>query len=317
MGARSRRNWWVFLLVGFATALVLSAAGLAFVHLRGERLFDRAAAESEAEAGAFANAVSSWVLGPLPQSHLLSRVVQIALEGDAVYVVISYFGDVLVDERAVGWERADLPATRGEGERTTLASFGGTLILDTVVPVGENPTSRASVRIGTLARYLEVQLRSTELSTAAVAFGVWMLVLLLFTARSFGPRAPAGAVGRPASASANVELQKPVGFPLAIDMRSKTVTYQDQPVPVAPKPFQLLELLLKDRDKVFNEQEIIEHVWADSHYATASDVRQCVYRLRQKLNEIETGLGDCIANVKGFGYRFDPNGLDQQPSEGI
>lgn len=319
MSAQSRKNWRLFLVVGLAAALVFSVAGFVFVQQRSVSLVDRAAAESEEEALAFANALSAWILASLQQTHLLSRVVQITLEGDSVYVVISYLDDVIVDERAAGWERADLPSIREDSEKTVLLSLGGTLVLDTLVPVGEDPNTPATVRIGTVARYLEVQLRSTELSTAATAFGLWALILLFF-GWPFGRKAPASASAatRPTDGHLAKGLRgAPVSVPLMVDTRAKTATYQDRSLSLAPKPFQLLELLVQDHDKVFNEQEIIDHVWTDSDYATASDVRQCVYRLRQRLNEIEAGLGNCIANVKGFGYRFDPDKLDQQTSGGI
>jgi DNA-binding winged helix-turn-helix (wHTH) protein len=298
------------LLVGVAAAVVLSAVAWGLVRTRSGNLVDHAAVESKRNAEVFAHAVAGWVLSPLHQTHLLSRVIEIALEGDVVYVVISYLGNTILDERSAGWERVELPGVNAPDEEPTLLPLARVLVLDTVVPVGEDPESPATVRIGTHARYLEVQLRSVRLSGAVSAFGLWALALL-FSSWLFLRRATGRAVVDSTTArSAGARQMKPVQFALTIDDRAKTAAYQDRQLPLSPKPFQLLELLIRDCDKVFNEQEIIDHVWSDSPYATASDVRQCVYRLRQKLNEIELGLGDCIANVKGFGYRFDSARLD-------
>jgi DNA-binding winged helix-turn-helix (wHTH) protein len=305
------------LLVGVAAAVVFSAVAWGFVRARSGSLVDGAAVESKRNAEVFAHAVAGWVLSPLHQTHLLSRVIEIALEGDVVYVVISYLGNTILDERSVGWERIELPGVDATDEEPTLSLLAGALILDTVVPVGDDPESPATVRIGTHARYLEVQLRSVRLAGAVSAFGLWALALL-FSTWLFLRRATARAVDvSTVTRSTGAGRMKPVQFPLTIDDRAKTAAYQNRQLPLSPKPFQLLELLIRDCDKVFNEQEIIDHVWSDSPYATASDVRQCVYRLRQKLNEIELGLGDCIANVKGFGYRFDSASLGRSSDQEI
>jgi len=315
MDVRSLRLWHLVLVVGLATALVFSVAGIVCVHQWSERSIDVASVASQAEARAFASAVSSWVVTSLPQTHLLSRVIQIALESDTVYVVITSLGKVLVDERAVGWKRMTLPDRVGD-EPTMVIPIAGTLVLDTSVPVGDGSVAQATVRMGTLAHHLQDQLQNIKLSTAGIAFGLWAFGLLLFTTWRFRHGARADAKQRSeAGGPRPLPASNSVSFPLMIDARAKQVSYQDLPVPIAPKLFQLLELLLTDDNRVFTEQEIIDHVWTDSHYATAADVRQCVYRLRCRLNEIEAGLGECVANVKGFGYRFDPNRLSEPTDE--
>jgi DNA-binding winged helix-turn-helix (wHTH) protein len=143
---------------------------------------------------------------------------------------------------------------------------------------------------------------------------VWFVALviaaILIRPRQLRRRQFAAPVSSDASEVLNFDSE---GFPLVIDSRTKCVSYLDRELSLSPKPFLLLELLVRDYGRVFNDQEIIEHVWTDTPYVNSNDVRQCVYRLRCRLNDVEAGLGDCIANVKGFGYRFDPTRLQTTP----
>ena len=60
---------------------------------------------------------------------------------------------------------------------------------------------------------------------------------------------------------------------------------------------------------------MLEALWSDSPYADSNDIRQCIYQLRRRLDAVLPKAGRCIANVRGFGYRFDVEHLTA-PSNG-
>jgi DNA-binding response OmpR family regulator len=90
---------------------------------------------------------------------------------------------------------------------------------------------------------------------------------------------------------------------IQIDDRSKTVTVGDITMALSPKEYNLLILLASEPGRVFSSDEIIAHLWPGSSRAAASDVKQYIHLLRNKLDKT-AHLSDPIENVKGFGYRL-------------
>ena len=94
-------------------------------------------------------------------------------------------------------------------------------------------------------------------------------------------------------------------------------TLADRQLEFPPKLFHLLEMLASEPDQAFGAEEILKRVWADAQYASANDVRQSIYRLRRRLNQLQPGLGECIINIKGFGYRLDIERIPHPPEHEV
>ena len=91
--------------------------------------------------------------------------------------------------------------------------------------------------------------------------------------------------------------------PCRIDQRTKSVVLNGKTVELSPKEYALLQLLASEPGRVFNKREIIARLWPGSSRADASDVKQYVHLLRNKLGAV-TSHSCGIENVKGFGYKF-------------
>ena len=92
--------------------------------------------------------------------------------------------------------------------------------------------------------------------------------------------------------------------PVEVDLRAKSVTIDGKPVPLSPKEFNLLALLARDTGRVFTSEEIINELWGGDSKATGSDVKQCIYQLRCKIEQ-DPHAPRWIRNVKGFGYKLE------------
>jgi len=90
---------------------------------------------------------------------------------------------------------------------------------------------------------------------------------------------------------------------LMIDNASKRVEIRGEQLELSPKEFDLLYLLAQAPGKVFSNQEILDRVWTDSHMATAQDVKQYIYFVRQKVEE-DPKQPSLIVTVRGFGYKL-------------
>ena len=90
---------------------------------------------------------------------------------------------------------------------------------------------------------------------------------------------------------------------VSMDDRSKEVKINGHPVSLSPREYDLLKLLISEPNRVFSTDEIIQTVWPNKSNADATDVKQYIHLLR---NKIESSSPDhrLIQTVKGFGYRF-------------
>lgn len=94
-------------------------------------------------------------------------------------------------------------------------------------------------------------------------------------------------------------------FPgLEIDLSTKTVTSYGHPVVLSAKEFQLLVLLAKHPNRVFDAEALYDLIWSDNKLGDLRTVMVHIYNLRQK---IEKNPRDplYIHTVRGAGYKFN------------
>jgi DNA-binding response OmpR family regulator len=71
-----------------------------------------------------------------------------------------------------------------------------------------------------------------------------------------------------------------------------------------PKEFRLLELLVRHPGQVFSTNAILAQIWGPERIGEADLVKQCVYRLRKKV-EPDPNTPQYIHSVRGEGYFFE------------
>ncbi len=91
---------------------------------------------------------------------------------------------------------------------------------------------------------------------------------------------------------------------LQLDPSQCEVKYRDRKVPVTPKEYALLELMLRNRHQVLNRKAILEGLWSyEDDVPDENTVKAHVKGLRQKLRA--AGADDLIETVYGLGYRLN------------
>jgi diguanylate cyclase (GGDEF)-like protein len=91
---------------------------------------------------------------------------------------------------------------------------------------------------------------------------------------------------------------------LILDSGSCEVRYRGQLLHLSPKEYGLLELLLRNPQRVFSSSSILEHLWGFEDMPSEETVRTHIKRLRRKLKA--AGAAEIIDNVYGMGYRLKP-----------
>ena len=88
---------------------------------------------------------------------------------------------------------------------------------------------------------------------------------------------------------------------LILDMDKHTVTVKNRLVPMTPKEFDLLAMMLQNKRKALNRQNLLTAVWGYDAPGSTGTIDVHIRHLRKKLQS----HGAKIKTVLGFGYRFD------------
>lgn len=91
---------------------------------------------------------------------------------------------------------------------------------------------------------------------------------------------------------------------LVLDPVQHLVKLGGKDIKLYPKEFSLLELFMRNPQRVFSGDELLNKVWPTDADASIETVRTTMLRLRQKID-----LDDeqpFIKTIRGVGYRFEP-----------
>jgi DNA-binding response OmpR family regulator/HPt (histidine-containing phosphotransfer) domain-containing protein len=92
---------------------------------------------------------------------------------------------------------------------------------------------------------------------------------------------------------------------LCLDPSSAQVTFQQTVVPCRPKEYTLLELLLRNPQRLLSRSNIIDHLWSFDDAPVEGSVTNLIKDLRRRLKA--AGMEqDPIETVYGLGYRLKP-----------
>jgi DNA-binding response OmpR family regulator len=88
---------------------------------------------------------------------------------------------------------------------------------------------------------------------------------------------------------------------LLLNPSSCEVTYNEQPLTLTTKEYDLLELFMRESHHVFSTDEILGRLWSSEEFPSEATVRSHIRRLRQKL--VKAGApADFISTMHGRGY---------------
>ncbi len=88
---------------------------------------------------------------------------------------------------------------------------------------------------------------------------------------------------------------------LELNLDKKLVSIDGEDIPFTKTEFEILQLLLDERGRVFSRQELIERIWPKDVLVLDRTVDVNITRLRKKIGR----FSKCIVTRLGFGYYFD------------
>jgi len=95
---------------------------------------------------------------------------------------------------------------------------------------------------------------------------------------------------------------------LTVDRAVREVRFAGELVPLSPREFAVLEVLISRAGAVVTKDELLKSVWGDELAATRNAVEVYVGYLRRKLDA--AGAGGIVRTVRGHGYLASSSELD-------
>ncbi|MFI3288674.1 MAG: response regulator transcription factor [Rikenellaceae bacterium] len=109
------------------------------------------------------------------------------------------------------------------------------------------------------------------------------------------------SVLRRSGGHSEVAFQSIVEFEdLRLDLNRKQCMISGVDVPMTKKEFEILALLLQNRNTIFSRQDILRRVWDDEVVVVDRTIDVFITRLRKKIGD----LGKHIVTRLGYGYGF-------------
>jgi DNA-binding response OmpR family regulator len=101
---------------------------------------------------------------------------------------------------------------------------------------------------------------------------------------------------------------------LQLDPVAMQVTYDGAPVKLSPKEYLLLELFLRNSQRIYSRKAIMDQLWGlDADLPGEDTVKAHIKGLRNRLKLF--GVQDLIQSVYGVGYRLNPDYKDHAAAD--
>jgi two-component system response regulator RegX3 len=92
--------------------------------------------------------------------------------------------------------------------------------------------------------------------------------------------------------------------PVRMDIDRHIVYFNGEKVTMPLKEFELLELLLENRNRVLTRGQIIDQVWGSNYYGDTKTLDVHIKRLRSKIEE-DPARPVHLLTVRGLGYKYE------------
>ena len=101
----------------------------------------------------------------------------------------------------------------------------------------------------------------------------------------------------------NEEKQFMKSGPFNINLKSRTVYKNDEPLDLTQVEYQIMEYFFKNQNTALDRKSILNHIWGESYYGDDKIVDVNIRRIRMKIED-EPSNPQYILTIWGFGYKW-------------
>lgn len=94
-----------------------------------------------------------------------------------------------------------------------------------------------------------------------------------------------------------------VSGPFALNLKSRNVTKNNQPIDLTQVEYQIMEYFLNNQNIALDRSSILTHIWGDNYFGDDKIVDVNIRRIRMKIED-EPSNPKYIATIWGFGYKW-------------
>jgi DNA-binding winged helix-turn-helix (wHTH) protein len=98
-----------------------------------------------------------------------------------------------------------------------------------------------------------------------------------------------------------------------LDNDAQQLSRAGAPVPLTPKAFQLLQLLVARRPKAVSKAEIHDHLWPRT-FVSEGNIARLMFEVREALGD-DSGEPRYLRTLRGFGYAFAGSSRQEASAE--
>ncbi len=185
-----------------------------------------------------------------------------------------------------------------------LPGMDGYKALTRIRAISDVPVILLTAKEGELARIKGLELGADDYITKPFSH-----IVLMARVKAVLRRGPVDFLEESMGIYQNVEAG------LEIDLDSRAVSRYGRPVDLAPLEYKLLELLVRNEDRVLSHEEILLNVWGHEYSEEIAYLKVYIRRVRQKL--FDSQEPELIHSHRGVGYayRFQPRGKNHLQKE--
>jgi len=110
------------------------------------------------------------------------------------------------------------------------------------------------------------------------------------------------SVGRVGQVSTEAETEQLQFKNMKLDIVSKAVTVKGEPLVLTTKEFGILELMLRNPNKLFSKANLFESVWNEMYYSEDNTLKVHMSNIRNKIKQYDEE--EYIETVWGMGYKL-------------
>ena len=93
---------------------------------------------------------------------------------------------------------------------------------------------------------------------------------------------------------------------LQLNVEDRRVFWKGQEVDVTAKEFDMLHILIRNKNRAFAREELLSLIWGEDYFGSDRAVDDLIKRLRKKINGLP------VETVWGFGYRLRRDQEDEE-----
>ncbi len=109
------------------------------------------------------------------------------------------------------------------------------------------------------------------------------------------------------SSNRNEKQELITSGPFAIDMKSRVLVKNGNPVDLTQVEFQIMEYFLKNPNTALDRVSILHHIWGENYYGDEKIVDVNIRRIRMKIED-NPSEPEYLTTVWGYGYKWNSAG---------